>query len=318
VGYFNAVRELAGAAALYRQDIPQRLAEWLSSGRTQWRRELRMGDRLPLELSSREDSLRLPGLLQRLETSWPEAEDVVLATSMFGTGVDVLRLGMMVVNGQPKSTAAYIQATGRVGRKSGGLVIDFLRASRPRDLDHYEHFIGYHRALYRSVEPVTVAPFSPRARDRGLGPLEVVLLRHAAELAGHPVSAGSPRRPIWAEQRITGGLFSGATVMGAARTGAAEVQAVPDILETRATTQPGDRRPAEGITAQEADSWLDVWRALASDQRLQYSEVSLNRPPSNPVVLGDPAHELAGIPFAFRNAPQSLREVEATTQFQDG
>ena len=103
---------------------------------------------------------------------------------MFGTGVDVERLGLMVVHGQPKTTASYIQATGRVGRRSGGLVVTFFRASRPRDLDHYEFFTGYHHALYRYVEPITVSPFSPRARERALGPLSVVLLRHAANIGG--------------------------------------------------------------------------------------------------------------------------------------
>src|SRR5262249_13024935 len=127
----------------------------------------------PLELSSRADSLKLPSLLERLSLQLQngEAEDAVLATSMFGTGVDVDRLGLMVVHGQPKTTATYIQATGRVGRSGGGLVVTFLRASRPRDLDHYEFFTGYHRALYGYVEPITVAPFSPRARERCLGPV---------------------------------------------------------------------------------------------------------------------------------------------------
>ncbi len=101
-------------------------------------------------------------MLKKLEATMPSALDAIFATSMFGTGVDVDRLGLMVVHGQPKTTASYIQATGRVGRQTG-LVVVFFRASRPRDLDHYEFFTGYHRALYRYVEPVTVAPFSPRA-----------------------------------------------------------------------------------------------------------------------------------------------------------
>src|SRR5436190_8740066 len=101
---------------------------------------------------------------------------------MFGTGVDVQRLSLMVVHGQPKTSSSYIQATGRVGRERGGLVVTFLRASRPRDLSHYEFFVGYHWELYRHVEPVTVKQFSPRAGDRGLGPVTVAVMRQASDL----------------------------------------------------------------------------------------------------------------------------------------
>src|SRR5207249_1179021 len=125
-------------------------------------------------------------LLERLaeRVGAGNAVNMVVSTSMFGTGVDVSRLSLMVVHGQPKTSSSYIQATGRVGRESGGLVITFYRASRPRDLSHYEFFVGYHRELYRHVEPVTVNPFSPRARDRALGPVGVAVLRQAIELPG--------------------------------------------------------------------------------------------------------------------------------------
>src|SRR5262249_37500699 len=92
VGYFNAVRELAGAAGLCRQDIPQRIAH-IAPANTR-----NLHD--PVELSSRADSLQLPSLLSKLEVALPEdAEDLVLATSMFGTGVDVSRLGLIFING---------------------------------------------------------------------------------------------------------------------------------------------------------------------------------------------------------------------------
>ena len=306
VGYFNALRELAGALSLYRQDIPERLAfRNGSSARTLEQ---------PLELSGRASSLDLPSMLERLSATAPSAQDGVFATSMFGTGVDVDRLGLMVIHGQPKTTASYIQATGRVGRVSGGLVVTFFRASRPRDLDHYEFFTGYHHALYRYVEPVTVAPFSPRARERALGPLSVVLLRHAWEIGGHAVA------PDWrVQQRISGGYYSEARRMSAHRHDP-EVEAIPDVMEDRAAHQPAGRRPTPGATASETESELDRWAALAGlhqdPDRFVYYETTAYRTPQRHVVLGDAQHRSQGLGEAFENTPQSLREVEETTGFQ--
>jgi len=307
VGYFNALRELAGALSLYRQDIPERMAFRAGSDARQLE--------AALELSSRVSSLNLPALLERLTISAPDAQDAVLATSMFGTGVDVDRLGLMVVHGQPKTTASYIQATGRVGRQGGGLVVTFFRASRPRDLDHYEFFTGYHRALYRYVEPVTVAPFSPRARERGLGPLSVILLRQARILNGQPVA------PEWRiQQRLSGMYFAQAVKMANSRYDD-EVKQIPDLLETRANQQPDGRRPPGGVTALETISELDRWKALASlynldTNRFVYYEPAMRSEPERHVVLGDAQHRAQGLSEAYENAPQSLRDVEETTGFK--
>lgn len=308
VGYFNAIRELAGALSLYRQDVPERIAF-----RTQANARSIPEDRR-IELSSRRNSLELPGLLKRLEANAPDALDAALATSMFGTGVDVDRLGLMVVHGQPKTTAAYIQATGRVGRQGGGLIITFFRASRPRDLDHYEFFTGYHRALYRYVEPITVAPYSPRARERGLGPLAVILLRHARTIKGQPVA------PEWSiQQRLSGAYFSRADWMATHRNDP-EVYLIPELLERRATQQPAGRKPSATATATEAESELDRWNSLARQHAgsnlFVYYEATLFKAPERHVVLGDAQHRFQGYDEAFENAPQSLREVEETTGFK--
>ena len=84
----------------------------------------------------------------------------------------------MVVNGQPKGTAEYIQATSRVGRAFPGLVARVLTWARPRDLSHYETFEHYHATFYKHVEAQSVTPFSPRAMDRGLTGAMLSMMRH--------------------------------------------------------------------------------------------------------------------------------------------
>ena len=96
---------------------------------------------------------------------------------MLSVGVDVNRIGLMVVNGQPKNTAEYIQATSRVGRSFPGLVCTVLNWSRPRDLSHFETFEHYHATFYKHVEAQSVTPFAARALDRGLTGAMVSLLR---------------------------------------------------------------------------------------------------------------------------------------------
>jgi Helicase conserved C-terminal domain len=102
---------------------------------------------------------------------------VILATNMISVGVDIDRLGLMVVMGQPQSTSEYIQSTSRVGRLYPGLVVTLFNAGRSRDRSHYEGFKSYHSAIYRQVESTSVTPFSPRARDRGLHAVLVALAR---------------------------------------------------------------------------------------------------------------------------------------------
>ncbi|WP_267887160.1 helicase-related protein, partial [Thermobifida halotolerans] len=109
--------------------------------------------------------------------------DVVLATSMLQVGVDVSRFGLMMVTGQPKNTAEYIQASSRVGRDAArpGLVVTLYNWTRPRDLAHYEDFEHYHATFYRQVEALSVTPFTRRALDRGATGAFVAALRHVAE-----------------------------------------------------------------------------------------------------------------------------------------
>jgi hypothetical protein len=169
VGYFNSLRALGGAKRLVEDDVKLVRLKYLAQQRGFPRRSI--SD--PEELTSRIDSWKIPGLLKRLDnpfprgmTDWPI--DVLLATNMISVGVDIDRLGLMAVTGQPKTTAEYIQATSRVGRKHPGLVVTMYNWMGARDLSHYEHFESYHAALYRYVEAISVTPFSSRALDRGL------------------------------------------------------------------------------------------------------------------------------------------------------
>jgi superfamily II DNA or RNA helicase len=144
-------------------------------------RSVRNVDELTSRVSSKEIPRKLDQLEVKYKTEWEQGEtrsiDIVLATNMLSVGVDVNRLGLMVMNGQPKNTAEYIQATGRVGRFFPGLVCTALTWARPRDLSHYETFEHYHATFYKHVEAQSVTPFAPRALDRGLTGAMVSLLR---------------------------------------------------------------------------------------------------------------------------------------------
>jgi hypothetical protein len=117
--------------------------------------------------------------LKRLETRIGEKDflDVGIATNMLSVGLDIDRLGLMCVLGQPKQSSEYIQTTSRIGRMFPGLVVTVYNPYRPRDLSHYENFKGYHDHIYRYVEGITATPFSARARDRVLHALFIALAR---------------------------------------------------------------------------------------------------------------------------------------------
>lgn len=140
-----------------------------------------------MELTSQVKSTMIPEYIRQLQTPLPELNtdldretvQIALSTNMISVGVDIDRLGLMIINGQPKTTAEYIQASSRVGRPStsAGLVVTLYNWSRPRDRSHYERFRAYHRTFYRFVESTSVTPFSARARDRALHAVLIALAR---------------------------------------------------------------------------------------------------------------------------------------------
>ena len=163
-----------------------------------------------VELTSNIPAAEIPGKIETLKKSRGEVgcPGFVASSNMISVGVDVSRLGVMLVVGQPKSTSEYIQASSRVGRSVPGLVVTLFSPSKPRDRSRYESFIPYHAALYRSVEPTSVTPFSAPARTRALHAALVILARHAGELPGNaeaslfdPTAAGwGPLRDSFVER----------------------------------------------------------------------------------------------------------------------
>ncbi len=209
VGYFNSLRELGGMRRLAEDDVQTRCYR-VGMGQVDRPGLSQRSVNSVRELTSRVSNREIPKCLDELEikfkasfdekdgkfvTQWDEGDprsiDVVLATNMLSVGVDVNRLGLMVVNGQPKGTAEYIQATSRIGRFFPGLVCTVLTWSRPRDLSHYETFEHYHATFYKHVEAHSVTPFSPRAMDRGLTGAMLSVLRLENDLFNPNTGAGT-------------------------------------------------------------------------------------------------------------------------------
>ncbi len=184
--YFNSLRELGRAATLVEADIPEYLKVMRRRHDIDFQQLRNL--RGPVELTSRRTAQEIPEILSQLENPLSSKEgaprpiDTLLATNMIAVGVDVERLGLMLVVGQPKTTSEYIQASSRVGRssKAPGLVITLYNAGKPRDRSHYEQFRSYHGAFYKHVEPTSVTPFAPPALERALGALLIIAARHIA------------------------------------------------------------------------------------------------------------------------------------------
>jgi hypothetical protein len=196
VGYFNALRELGGARRLIEDEIRNRLAGYASRRRVGEDEGLFVDRKIeyePVELTSRIDTGRVAEAKRRLALAFfkDKKVDVAIATNMISVGLDIVRLGLMVVFGQPKTSAEYIQATSRVGRDADrpGLVVTILNVHKPRDRSHYERFAAYHETFYRSVEATSVTPFSPRALDKGLAATLVAMSRQGFDVLTPPRGA---------------------------------------------------------------------------------------------------------------------------------
>ena len=179
--FFNSLRELGGALTLFQSDIPDYFRVYHSRTRSKTRFL-----RIVKELTGRLRSDEIPAAIADLEVSClskgSAPVDVCLASSIIEVGIDIDRLSLMVVVGQPKTTSQYIQVTGRIGRRwweRPGLVVTLYSASKPRDRSHFERFRSYHDRLYAQVEPSSVTPFSPPVLDRALHAIMAAYARQA-------------------------------------------------------------------------------------------------------------------------------------------
>lgn len=198
MGYYNSIRELGQASTWIRADIDQHLdvmyKRRFDDKRYPTKEEYRKSRRYILrdeELTSRISGSEVTASLANLGIRYPPEKesdgkikehpiDICLATNMISVGLDVPRLGLMTVAGQPKTTSEYIQATSRVGRSAKdapGAVFVLYRPGRPRDKSHYEHFRSYHSRVYCNVEPTSVTPFSAPVRERALHAIMVAMMR---------------------------------------------------------------------------------------------------------------------------------------------
>ncbi len=255
VGYFNSLRELGGMRRVVDDDIQARL----------WRMENHgLGNRRQpktSELTSRLNATDIPDILDAMDVTFDPVKeeenrlakkngrklphrrpiDVLLATNMISVGVDIGRLGLMVVDGQPKTTAEYIQATSRVGRAAPGLVFTVYNWARPRDLSHYERFEHYHSTFYKHVEALSVTPFSDRALQRGLSAVLTSLIRLSEERYNSNATAGDIDRHD------------------------ALVQAAAEAIRLRAALH-SDPETVETVQSM-LGTRLDHWHAMAEEKR---------------------------------------------------
>lgn len=248
MAYFNSLRELGHAATLIRADIREHLnAVWdrlniRKPAKDSNNPDLRRFINRDLELTSRIQSSEITNVLQQLFNPYPGTDDrrpvdVCLATNMIQVGLDVPRLGLMTVVGQPKTTSEYIQATSRVGRdaKGPGLVVTVFNPGKPRDRSHFEHFRSYHQSIYRWVEPTSVTPFAVPVRERALHAQLVTLARYWGDKVMRESPNPPPNEPLF--KRIRDILIRRIELVDSGESAAADLM-LTELIERWRRIQP--------------------------------------------------------------------------------
>jgi hypothetical protein len=287
VGYFNTIRDLGGVKALLGDDVPPVMKE--ISERNHW--PARVLNRWEDELTGRIDSSQVPHRLEELArpfTSQAGGVDVMTCTNMISVGVDVPRLGLMVVDGQPKSTSEYIQATSRVGRRSPGIVVMVYNSMRPRDVSHYEHFMDFHDSYYRYVEAGSITPFSDGAIMRYLPSAYTAVCRLTATRSSN--DDASAERGNWESRAVVDASF----MERVAAFGAHEESSVRALL----------------------DNLGETWASAPSGLRYSYAGTPFANRKGRSVaaqtyLLRASDVDLPAGAVAYFAAPRSMRNVEA-------
>ena len=188
--YFNSLKDLGKASTMVEDDVKDFIIR--TANRMLQARRLVVK---PDELTSRISTTELNATLDKLEKieyskdkieKHQYASNILLATNMISVGIDVARLNVMLMVGQPKLTSEYIQASSRVGRSYPGVAFVQYDATKSRDRSHYERFKAYHESFYKYVEPTGVTPFSAPARDRALHSVLVSILRQKLSMSNVP------------------------------------------------------------------------------------------------------------------------------------
>ena len=184
VTYFNSLRELGACETWVNSDISERI-KGMAVREAQANRML--DPKRTAVMCSRTSSSVIKDMLEELQKEslltvpkklYPK--DIVLASNMLSVGLDVDRFCLMVMNGQPKKNAEFIQASSRVGRSDIdlGLVVTLYSGTKVRDRSYFELFPDYIQSFYKYVEPTTITPFTRAARERLLKPIIATLIRH--------------------------------------------------------------------------------------------------------------------------------------------
>ncbi|CAB4344619.1 unannotated protein [freshwater metagenome] len=301
LGYFNSLRELGGARRILEEEVRSTIKGYggrLRIGEKRGPFQDRTNFSEVVELTSRVSTDKVADARRRLECGFHESNrvDCAIATNMISVGLDIPRLGTMMVLGQPKTHSEYIQATSRVGRddKKPGLVITLLNIHKPRDRSHYERFRHYHETFYRSVEVASVTPFSARALDKGFAGALVSLARHLEPTLTAPQGAE-----------------------GIAAVRAALERKLLDAFLERVRSQPihdaAELQERERSVQNRVVDLLDTWQKIVEEFKsvgaaVQYQKWELKQPkPLLMEMLDDKPHSANHEKF---RANRSLRDVE--------